>query len=95
MSLSLQEAVAQLLKASHLDPKDPDLSDTPERVATLWRTQFLAGYGMNPAEILGNPVVEPDSSDAVFVTGLAFHSMCPHHLMPYQGLAHVALHSPD
>jgi GTP cyclohydrolase I len=28
--------------------------------------------------------------DVVVVAGLRFHAMCPHHLFPYRGLAHVA-----
>ena len=26
----------------------------------------------------------------VITTGIDFHSMCPHHLLPYRGVAHVA-----
>jgi len=34
----------------------------------------------------------PSADDAglVCVTGLDFHSTCPHHLLPYRGLAHLA-----
>jgi GTP cyclohydrolase IA len=28
--------------------------------------------------------------DLVAVTGIDFHSMCPHHLLPSRGVAHVA-----
>jgi GTP cyclohydrolase I len=88
---ALRRAVNDLLRASGLDPsKDSDLVETAERVASLWQTEFLAGYAMDPAKILGEPVVGEADPDVVVVGGLRFHSMCPHHLVPYRGVAHVA-----
>jgi GTP cyclohydrolase I len=87
----LRAAIDALLRASGLDPDgDSDLRQTPERVARLWQTEFLAGYDMDPLEILGEPVVGEADPDVVVVGGLRFHSMCPHHLVPYRGVAHVA-----
>jgi GTP cyclohydrolase I len=87
---ALQAAIEALLRASGLDPTDADLIDTPARVAKLWQTEFLAGYQMDPGKILGDPVVGEADPDVVVVGGLRFHSMCPHHLVPYRGVAHVA-----
>jgi GTP cyclohydrolase I len=87
----LSAAVAALLRAAGRDPAgDPDLAQTPERVAKLWREEFLAGYAMDPAKILGEPVTGEADPDVVVVGGLRFHSMCPHHLVPFRGVAHVA-----
>jgi len=87
----LRAAFDALLRAAGLDPKrDPDLGETPERVARLWESEFLAGYAMDPAKILGDPVVGEADPDVVVVGGLRFHAMCPHHLLPYSGVAHVA-----
>lgn len=86
----LEQAVLQLLRAAGLETDDKDLSQTPARVARMWRTEFLAGYDMDPAQILAGPVTGEEDPDAVFVTDLSFHSMCPHHLVPSQGKAHVA-----
>lgn len=84
-------AVEQLLKAMGLDPAaDKELRHTPRRVAELWASEFLGGYEMRPEEILGDPVLGEEDPDAVFVTDLSFHSMCPHHLVPSRGKAHVA-----
>lgn len=84
-------AIEGFLRACRLDPaKEPDLLHTPARVAKLWRAEFLAGYAMQPASILGDPVVGESDPDVVVVGGLRFHSMCPHHLLPYRGIAHVA-----
>jgi len=87
---SIAAAVEQLLRAMGLDPADTDLQHTPRRVADLWREEFLSGYHMRPEEILADLVLGETDPDAVFVTHLSFHSMCPHHLMPSRGKAHVA-----
>jgi len=88
---ALQAAVDALLRASGLDPaKEPDLRQTAERVARVWNEEFLAGYDMDPAVILGDPVVGEADPDVIVVGGLRFHAMCPHHLLPYRGVAHVA-----
>ena len=42
---ALPEAIAAFLRACGLDPDTvPDLRDTPERVARMWRSEFLAGF---------------------------------------------------
>jgi GTP cyclohydrolase I len=88
------DAVARLLRACGLDPGQGDFDGTAARVARTWRQEFLAGYRLDPARILGDPVTGEPDPDAVVVTGLAFHAMCPHHLLPYRGRAHV-LYLPD
>jgi GTP cyclohydrolase I len=88
---ALAAATDAFLRACGLDPAaESDLLQTPERVAKLWRSEFLAGYAMQPAVILGDPVTGEVDPDVVVVGGLRFHSMCPHHLLPYRGIAHVA-----
>ena len=88
---AMSAAVAALLRAAGLDPAgDADLGQTPERVARLWQEEFLAGYAMDPAKILGDLVVGETDPDVVIVSGLRFHSLCPHHLVPVRGVAHLA-----
>jgi GTP cyclohydrolase I len=88
---ALSQAIEALLRASGLDPtRDPDLLQTAERVCQLWQTEFLAGYHLDPATILGEPVLGEADPDVVVVRGLRFHSMCPHHLLPYRGVVHLA-----
>lgn len=87
---AMQAAVRAWLEASGCDLADPELATTPQRVADLWQQEFLSGYQMDPASVLGDAQIEPGSTDAVVIRDLAFHSMCPHHLMPYQGRAHLA-----
>ncbi|MDY7224834.1 GTP cyclohydrolase I [Hyalangium rubrum] len=85
-------AIKDFLRAAGLPLTDPNLTETPERVAEAWTSEFLDGYGRTAEEALGETFpAPPDSSgELVVVTDLRFHSMCPHHLLPYEGRAHVA-----
>lgn len=88
---ALAKAIAALLRAAGQDPAtEADVRQTPARVAKLWADEFLAGYAMDPAKILGEPVLGEADPEVVVVSGLRFHSMCPHHLVPFRGVAHVA-----
>ena len=89
---SMQRAVRAFLEASGLPPDDAELKDTPARVAEAWAQHFLDGYGRDPDAVLAEriPVPEGSEGELVVVTGLRFHSMCPHHLLPVEGRAHLA-----
>jgi GTP cyclohydrolase IA len=91
---AMAEGVRDLLSGCGLDLHHKDLLGTPERVARTWRAEFLAGYAMDPARILDDTVGGEADPDAVLLVGLSFHAMCPHHLFPYRGRAHV-LYVPD
>ena len=86
----MERAIRDWLTACGLDPANRDLKPTPERVARTWAGEFLDGYQADPAAILGDLVLGEADPDVVVVPGLRFHAMCPHHLFPYRGLAHVA-----
>lgn len=88
--LELAEATTAFLRACDLDLDHKDLAETPRRVEALWREHFLVGYTMDPAAILGEPVVGESPTELVVVRDLPFHGMCPHHLLPYSGTATVA-----
>jgi GTP cyclohydrolase I len=81
-------AVSAFLEAVEV-PADPELVGTPDRVSALWRENLLAGYGETPETALGPPI--PDTSGStVTVTGIPFHGLCPHHLLPYHGVVCLA-----
>ena len=85
-------AVKDFLRAAGLPLSDPNLQDTPQRVADAWVNEFLDGYALTPEQALGEAFPAPPDSagELVVVTDLRFSSMCPHHLLPYEGVAHVA-----
>ncbi len=89
---AMQRAVSAFLEAAGLDVKEPNLRDTPRRVTEAWSREFLSGYGQTAADALSDrfPVSKKSERELVVVTFLHFRSMCPHHLMPYSGTAHLA-----
>jgi GTP cyclohydrolase I len=82
-------ATRAFLQAAGLDPASPDLADTAMRVAHTWKENFLDGYAQTAAEVLAGTFADEGGSP-VLVRDIAFHSLCPHHLLPYRGRAHVA-----
>jgi GTP cyclohydrolase I len=86
-----EEAIARFLDA--LLPPDVrrsgELRETPRRVAAAWAEDLLDGYARDPAEILAERLPSA-GRDLVAVTGIDYHSVCPHHLLPSRGVAHVA-----
>ncbi len=65
------------------------MAATPHRVAEAWLDDLVDGYRGDPAEILSE-TMRRRGSDLVAVTGIDFNAVCPHHLLPYRGVAHVA-----
>ena len=89
----MKAAVHDFLVAAGLDPAShKDLAQTPTLVAKAWSEEFLDGYQQRPAKILADrfPVEATARGEMVVVTGIDFQSVCPHHLLPYGGVAHVA-----
>lgn len=92
---AVERAVAELLRALGLDEAgEPELRDTPSRVADLYR-EILSG--LDPAavpELVTFPHAAapgaPGGDDLVVVRDLPFHSLCVHHLVPFFGRAHIA-----
>lgn len=88
----MEEAIRLFLDACGMDLEDPNVRDTPQRVAQAWAEEFLDGYDKSPHDALGDFYEErkPEADEMVVVTSIDFQSMCPHHLLPYRGAAHVA-----
>jgi GTP cyclohydrolase IA len=85
------DAIARFLDALRLPPEvrgSADLDGTPRRVAEAWLEDLVDGYRRDPAEILAGSLPS-GGRDLVAVTGIDFHSVCPHHLLPSRGVAHV------
>jgi GTP cyclohydrolase I len=86
---ALTRAIADLLLASGAE-LDAETRGTPERVAKALMEDLLDGYGKDPVEVLKSSLVPASKKgELVIVSQLDFHSMCPHHLLPYKGTAAV------
>lgn len=87
---AFERAVTDLLTACGFQPQgDPHLGKTAERVSAFWRDRLLDGYAADPSEVLGCGF-EDNSREMVIISNISIHSLCPHHLVPFEGIAHVA-----
>lgn len=84
-----ETAVRDLLAAAGFDPAGPHLGGTPARVCQLWEQRLLNGYDTDAASALGQGFADT-RTDVVILKGIAVHGVCPHHLVPFRGEAHVA-----
>ena len=78
-----------LLLAVGEDPSREGLQRTPERVARMY-TELLAGYTTDLNTLINGAVFESKYKSMVVVKDIEFHSMCEHHMLPFNGKAHVA-----
>ena len=86
---ALEKAIEDLLLASGAE-LDAETRKTPGRVARAFAEDLLDGYAHDPTESLRSSLVPaPRKGELVIVSQVDFHSMCPHHLLPYKGTAAV------
>lgn len=85
---AFETAVNDLLKACGVSPDTAHTGRTAQRVRELWQKRLLGGYDLDPAEALGDGFSD-DRTDMVVIRGIAVHGVCPHHLVPFRGVAHV------
>ena len=86
---AFEQAISDLLGACGIAPDAAHMGRTAQRVRELWQRRLLGGYDLDPAEALGEGFAD-HRSDMVVIRGIAIHGVCPHHLVPFRGLAHVA-----
>lgn len=81
-------AVTAILTAVGEDPAREGLLSTPSRVSRMY-DELLSGYRVNPVELLNGALFEAEYDEMVVVSGIEFHSLCEHHLLPFTGHASV------
>ena len=84
----IEQAVRQILEAVGEDPEREGLKDTPARVARMYEELF-GGLKLDPAEHLRAAFTD-QYDELVVLRDIPFSSMCEHHLMPFEGKAHIA-----
>jgi GTP cyclohydrolase I len=87
--IAFEAAIGHLLQACGIAADSPHMGRTAQRVRELWQKRLLGGYDLDPAEALGEGFAD-ERSDLVVIRGIAVHGVCPHHLVPFRGVAHVA-----
>lgn len=85
-----EEAVRTLLRYIGENPNREGLIETPARVIRAY-DEFFEGYNQDPAEELGKTFEDIEGfNDIVLVKNIEFTSHCEHHMVPINGVAHVA-----
>lgn len=85
-----EEAVRILLRYIGENPVREGLMETPARVIRAY-DEFFAGYTQDPVAELGKTFEDIENfDDIVLVKGIEFTSHCEHHMVPINGVAHVA-----
>ena len=84
----IENAVRDILAAVGEDPNREGLRATPVRVAKMYEELF-DGLGRDPADHLSAAFTE-QYDELVVLRDVPFNSVCEHHLMPFEGSAHVA-----
>jgi GTP cyclohydrolase I len=82
-------AVRELLAAIGEDPDREGLLDTPDRVARAC-VEIFSGMREDPSEHLLRQFHEDGHEEMVIIRDIPFTSMCEHHMLPFNGRAHVA-----
>jgi GTP cyclohydrolase IA len=84
----IEDGVRLILEGVGEDPQRGGLRETPSRVARMYE-EILGGIGKDPAPIV--TVVEgADFDEMIMVRDIPLSSLCEHHLVPFNGKAHIA-----
>ncbi|MCH8969843.1 MAG: GTP cyclohydrolase I FolE [Planctomycetes bacterium] len=84
----IEDAVREILLAVGEDPDREGLRRTPQRVARMY-AELFAGLHQDPVDVLEAAFSE-EYDELVVLRDIPFNSMCEHHLMPFEGKAHLA-----
>ncbi|TIH40414.1 GTP cyclohydrolase I [Subtercola vilae] len=87
----IEAAVLEILEAIGEDPNREGLGSTPRRVAEAY-SEFFSGVGVDARALLGETFAFDEAAprEPVLMRGITFRSVCEHHLLPFEGLAHIA-----
>jgi GTP cyclohydrolase IA len=84
----IEEGVRLILEGIGEDPDRGGLRETPSRVARMY-AEIFAGIGQDAVGLVS--VIEgADHDEMIMVRDIPLQSMCEHHLIPFNGKAHVA-----
>jgi len=84
----IEKAVREILIAVGEDADREGLQKTPNRVARMY-AELFDGLHKDPERHLETMFAE-DHHEMVALRNIPFNSMCEHHLMPFEGKAHIA-----
>ena len=85
----IEHSVEQILDSIGENPARDGLLRTPNRVARMYE-ELTAGYTMEPEKVINGALFDVDYDEMVVVKDIDFFSLCEHHMLPFNGRAHVA-----
>jgi GTP cyclohydrolase IA len=80
---AVQNAARELLRALGADVEDEGLEETPRRVAAAY-SELLT-----PRPFRATTFANEGYDELIVARAIPFHSLCMHHLLPFQGVAHI------
>ena len=81
----IRESAVLLLEGLGVDLKSDHFKGTPERWTKMWMEELGSGLELDPKEVLNVEFIEKKYQEMIFVDGIDFMSVCPHHLIPWVG----------
>jgi GTP cyclohydrolase IA len=81
----LESAFRVVLTKMELDLENPNLKDTPQRLAKMYVNELFKGV----YQPLPDVVKFPNKGQGLFYTKVPFSSTCAHHFQPVKGCAHI------
>jgi GTP cyclohydrolase I len=84
----IEQAVRLIIEGIGDDPDREGVVDTPRRVADMYE-EIFSGVGRDPREVI-TVVKGADHDEMIMVKDIPLQSLCEHHLLVFNGRAHVA-----
>jgi GTP cyclohydrolase IA len=84
----IEQAVRLIIEGIGDDPDREGVVDTPRRVADMYE-EIFSGVGKDPREVI-TVVKGADHDEMIMVKDIPLQSLCEHHLLVFNGRAHVA-----
>jgi GTP cyclohydrolase I len=84
----IERGVRLILEGIGDDPDRAGIKDTPARVADMFG-EIFAGVGVDPTPI-AEVVPGANFDEMIMVKDIPLQSLCEHHMLPFNGKAHVA-----
>src|SRR3954452_18537063 len=79
----VQRAARELLRALGADVEDEGLAETPRRIADAYAEL------LTPQPFDATTFPNDGYDELIVARAIPFHSLCMHHLLPFQGVAHI------
>jgi GTP cyclohydrolase I len=84
----IEQAVRMIIEGIGDDPDREGVVDTPRRVAEMYE-EIFAGIDRDPSDVI-SVVKGADHDEMIMVKDIPLQSLCEHHLLVFNGRAHVA-----